>query len=192
MRPGQHTDEPDLRVALSALREGNLAAAAAIAQRLLDNKPHDPAVHQLAAAIALQEGDTAQAMRSAAVSLARRPDHVPTLVIAGRAALARGRRRWRGRFLSPRCRACTRASRCGLPDVRNTARTWRSRSTDAAAPGCWLGFLMTPKDGACSVLLYSAPISPRRRWWPSHAQRRPCPRSRCICGVACCCNLSAA
>jgi tetratricopeptide (TPR) repeat protein len=88
MRPGQHTDEPDLRVALSALREGNLAAAAAIAQRLLDNKPHDPAVHQLAAAIALQEGDTAQAMRSAAVSLARRPDHVPTLVIAGRAALA--------------------------------------------------------------------------------------------------------
>ena len=31
---------------------------------------------------------TLTTMRSAAVSLARRPDHVPTLVIAGRAALA--------------------------------------------------------------------------------------------------------
>jgi tetratricopeptide (TPR) repeat protein len=75
-------------MALSALREGDLGAAAAIAKRLLDNKPDDPAVHQLAAVIALQQGDTEQAMRSAAASLTRRPDHVPTLVIAGRAARA--------------------------------------------------------------------------------------------------------
>jgi hypothetical protein len=34
-------------MALSALREGDLRAAAAIAKRLLDNKPDDPAVHQL-------------------------------------------------------------------------------------------------------------------------------------------------
>jgi tetratricopeptide (TPR) repeat protein len=68
------------------LREGDLGAAEAIARRLLHTKPDDPAVHQLAAVIALQRGDTGQAVRSAAASLVRRPDHVPTLVIAGRAA----------------------------------------------------------------------------------------------------------
>ena len=88
MRPGHDTHEPDLRVALLALREGDLGAAEAIARRLLHTKPDDPAVHQLAAVIALQQGDTGQAVRSAAASLARRPDHVPTLVIAGRAARA--------------------------------------------------------------------------------------------------------
>lgn len=90
MRPGQDTDESDLRMALSALRAGDLGAAATIAQRLLQDMPDDPAVHQLAAVVALQQGETDQAVRSAATSLALRPDHVPTLVIAGRAARAAG------------------------------------------------------------------------------------------------------
>lgn len=87
MRPGQD-QQPELGIALSALREGDLEAAEAIARRLLDRTPDDPAVHQLAAVIALQRGESEQAARSAAASLARRPDHVPTLVIAGRAARA--------------------------------------------------------------------------------------------------------
>ncbi len=88
MHPGQDRDEPPLRKALSALREGDLGAAEAIVRLLLQNTPDDPAIHQLAAVIALQRGETAQATRWAIASLARRPDHVPTLIIAGRAARA--------------------------------------------------------------------------------------------------------
>lgn len=88
MRAGQDSDQPDLRTALLALRDGDLSTAEAIAERLLRNLPDDPAVHQLAAAVALQRGDTARSLRSAAASLAQRPDHIPTLVIAGRAARA--------------------------------------------------------------------------------------------------------
>src|ERR1700728_317653 len=88
MHPGQDADELNLRKALSALREGDLEAAEAIARRLLENVPDDPAVHQLAAAVALQRGETEQATYAAAASLALRPNHVPTLVIAGRAARA--------------------------------------------------------------------------------------------------------
>jgi tetratricopeptide (TPR) repeat protein len=88
MPPKRDTDEPDLRMALQALREGDLGVAEAMARRLLRNTPDDPAVHQFAAVVALQRGETEQAVRSAAASLARRPDHVPTLVIAGRAARA--------------------------------------------------------------------------------------------------------
>jgi tetratricopeptide (TPR) repeat protein len=88
MGPGYGTDEPDLSKALSALRDGDLNAADAIARRLLADTPNDPAVHQLVAVIALQRGEIEQAARAASASLARRPDHVPTLVIAGRAARA--------------------------------------------------------------------------------------------------------
>ncbi len=88
MRPGQDTAEADLSAALLALREGDLGAAEAIARRLLRDLPENPAVHQLAAVVALQRGETGEAARAAAASLARRPDHVPTLVIAGRAARA--------------------------------------------------------------------------------------------------------
>jgi tetratricopeptide (TPR) repeat protein len=82
------TSEPDLSAALLALREDHLDAAEAIARRLFENKPDDPAVHQLAAIIALRRGEFQQAAHSAAASLAQRPDHAPTLVLAGRAARA--------------------------------------------------------------------------------------------------------
>ena len=88
MCPGPDMDEPNLHMALLALREGDPGKAEAIAQRLLHNMPDDPAVHQLTAVIALQRGDAKQAARSARASLARRPDHVPSLVVAGRAARA--------------------------------------------------------------------------------------------------------
>lgn len=88
MGHGHGANEPDLGKALSALRAGDLDAADAIARRLLADTPNDPAVHQLAAVIALQRGEIEQAARAASASLARRPDHVPTLIIAGRAARA--------------------------------------------------------------------------------------------------------
>jgi tetratricopeptide (TPR) repeat protein len=88
MNPGYSANEPHLGKALSALRAGDLGAADAIARRLLADTPDDPAVHQLAAVIALQRGEIEQAVRAASASLARRPDHVPTLIIAGRAARA--------------------------------------------------------------------------------------------------------
>jgi tetratricopeptide (TPR) repeat protein len=80
-----------LAAALDALRNGDLAGATTISRRLLDATPRDPAVLQLAAAIDLQQGDAAAAARWAAASLALRPDHAPTLLIAGRAARASGR-----------------------------------------------------------------------------------------------------
>jgi tetratricopeptide (TPR) repeat protein len=88
MTPRRGANESDLSRALSVLRDGDLDAADGIARRLLVDTPDDPAVHQLAAVIALQRGEIDQAARAASASLAWRPDHVPTLIIAGRAARA--------------------------------------------------------------------------------------------------------
>jgi tetratricopeptide (TPR) repeat protein len=82
------TNEPELSRALLALREGDVDAAAVIARRLFEETPQDPAVLQLVAIVALQRGEIERAAQAAAGSLARRPDHVPTLIIAGRAARA--------------------------------------------------------------------------------------------------------
>ena len=88
MGPGYGANVPDLSKALSALGAGDLDAADTIARRLLADAPNDPAVLQLAAVVALQRGEVEQAVRAAGASLARRPDHVSTLIIAGRAARA--------------------------------------------------------------------------------------------------------
>jgi len=88
MSSASDTNGPDLSTALLALREGDLDGAEAIARRLFADGPEEPAVYQLAAVIALQRGESLQALRLAAASLARRSDHVPTLIIAGRAARA--------------------------------------------------------------------------------------------------------
>jgi tetratricopeptide (TPR) repeat protein len=79
-----------LTEALSLLRKGNAAAAEGICRQLLDSAPHDPALHQLAAAIALQVGDLASAGRWADSSLELRPDHVPALLLAGNTRRALG------------------------------------------------------------------------------------------------------
>lgn len=76
--------------ALGALRQGELAAASALCEQMLKSRPSDPAVQQLAATIELARGDGATAARWAASSLVHRPDHVPTLIIAGRAARLTG------------------------------------------------------------------------------------------------------
>ncbi len=51
--------------------------------------PH-PAVHQLLALLDLQQGEVALSRQHSATSLALRPDHVPTLVVAADAARAAG------------------------------------------------------------------------------------------------------
>ena len=50
--------------------------------------PPHPAVHQLLAVLDLQTGQPAGALSHAALSLKLRPDHVPTLLVLGDAALA--------------------------------------------------------------------------------------------------------
>ena len=56
----------------------------------LDSAPQDPAAHQLAATIALRRGRLDEAARWAKSSLALRPDHAPTLIVAARVARAAG------------------------------------------------------------------------------------------------------
>jgi tetratricopeptide (TPR) repeat protein len=84
----QETVVSELNAALAAVRGGDLNTAAAIAQLLVQKYPDDPAVHQLLAEVALRQGEIAQAMLSATESLLRRPDHIPALLLAGRAARA--------------------------------------------------------------------------------------------------------
>jgi len=88
VRPG--SEREGLAAALSELRAGRPDAAEAIARRLLARAPRSPALHQLRAAIALQQGAGAVALRWARSCLAMRPDHAPVLLIAGRAARAAG------------------------------------------------------------------------------------------------------
>jgi tetratricopeptide (TPR) repeat protein len=76
--------------ALAELRAGRIEGAEVLCDRILDSAPHDPAAHQLAATIALQRGRFDEAVRWAISSLALRPDHLPTLIIAARAARAAG------------------------------------------------------------------------------------------------------
>jgi tetratricopeptide (TPR) repeat protein len=79
-----------IATALTALRAGDLAKAAAESRQLLAELPDDGAVHQVAAVIALTAGDHMAAQHYAAISLQQRPHHVPTLLVAGRAARSAG------------------------------------------------------------------------------------------------------
>lgn len=80
--------ERDKQIALmlNALRAGEIAQADMLIAPLLAELPDDPAVHQVAAVIALSRGDAAAAGRHASISLRVRPRHAPTLLIAGKAA----------------------------------------------------------------------------------------------------------
>lgn len=79
-----------LSKALGQLQAGDIAGAHAACQRLLEQAPKAAPLHQLAAAIALQGDDPGGAKRWAESALALRPDHAPTLIVAGRAARALG------------------------------------------------------------------------------------------------------
>jgi tetratricopeptide (TPR) repeat protein len=85
-----HTRDQRVAAALTALRRNDITTADADLRHLLGALPGDPVVLQLAAAIALVKGDHADAECLAVASLARRPQHVPTLLIAGRAARLAG------------------------------------------------------------------------------------------------------
>ena len=83
-------DVAGLNSALALLAEGDFDAAERQARALLATAPRDPALHQLAAAIALRRGRLDEAERWALSSLAWRPGHAPAMTIAGQAALAAG------------------------------------------------------------------------------------------------------
>jgi tetratricopeptide (TPR) repeat protein len=81
---------PAFARALKALAEGDADAAAELAAELLRRWPEDASVHQLMAAVALRASKPADAERWAISSLALRPDHYATLILAALAARALG------------------------------------------------------------------------------------------------------
>ena len=76
--------------ALQALSDGAIEAAAGISEGLLRRWPEDASVHQLMAAVALRASKPLDAERWALSSLAARPDHCATLILAALAARALG------------------------------------------------------------------------------------------------------
>jgi tetratricopeptide (TPR) repeat protein len=90
MREPAHSGQDALAGALAELRAGRIDEAEALCRALHASSPQDPALHQLAATIALQRGDADAALRWARSGLALRPDHAPALIVAGRAARAAG------------------------------------------------------------------------------------------------------
>jgi tetratricopeptide (TPR) repeat protein len=79
-----------LSQALKALAGGEDAKAVGLAASLVRQWPEDASVHQLMAAIALRQSKPGDAQRWALSSLARRPDHFATLMLAAVAARAKG------------------------------------------------------------------------------------------------------
>jgi cytochrome c-type biogenesis protein CcmH/NrfG len=64
------------------------ARARIVCEQAVAAWPAHPAVHQLLAVLDVQAGQQASAMSHATLSLRLRPDHVPTLLVLGDAALA--------------------------------------------------------------------------------------------------------
>jgi tetratricopeptide (TPR) repeat protein len=78
------------RAALAHLNAGEVKAAAAQCDALRQSAPDDPAVLQLHATVALRDGRPNDALASIRRSLDIRPGHVPSLILAARAARAAG------------------------------------------------------------------------------------------------------
>jgi tetratricopeptide (TPR) repeat protein len=79
-----------IAAALAGLRSGDLRQADKSLRQLLAELPDDPAAHQVAAVVALAKNDHPTARKHTSISLQARPGHVPTLLIAGRAARLAG------------------------------------------------------------------------------------------------------
>jgi tetratricopeptide (TPR) repeat protein len=79
-----------LSQALKALAGGDDLKCAEIAEGLLRRWPEDASVHQLMATLSLRRANPVDAERWAMSSLAARPDHFATLMLAAAAARARG------------------------------------------------------------------------------------------------------
>jgi tetratricopeptide (TPR) repeat protein len=80
--------ELQFRAALAQVNGGRLEEAAAACDGLRREHPDDPAVLQLHATIALRTGRPGDALDSIRRSLALRPGHVPSLILAAEAARA--------------------------------------------------------------------------------------------------------
>ena len=76
--------------ALAELRSGRLDSADALTQELLRASPRNPALHQLASGIALQDGRYRDAIAWAISCLDIQPLHAPVMLVAARAARAAG------------------------------------------------------------------------------------------------------
>jgi tetratricopeptide (TPR) repeat protein len=81
-----------MAAALGSYNAGRFAEAEAACRRLLSLAPRHPAVHQLLAVLAMTGNDLDAARSHIVQSLAERPQHVPSLVIAGKIARAEGDR----------------------------------------------------------------------------------------------------
>jgi tetratricopeptide (TPR) repeat protein len=74
------------RLALEQLNAGDLPGATQSCAALLRFAANDPAVSQLHATVLLRRGDASAAFEAIRRSLSTRPNHVPSLILAGRAA----------------------------------------------------------------------------------------------------------
>jgi tetratricopeptide (TPR) repeat protein len=104
--------EQGFATALAHVNAGNLDAAIAVCSQLRRARPTDPAVAQLDAIIELRMGRPNEALVSIRRSLALRPGHVPSLILAARAALAAG---VPGQAIAPSREAIARAPALAEP-----------------------------------------------------------------------------
>jgi tetratricopeptide (TPR) repeat protein len=73
--------------AVRAFNDGRLDLAANLCKGMLQSRLNDPAVHQLLALVCLQQQKLADAHGHIGCSLQARPEHAPSLLVAGRIAL---------------------------------------------------------------------------------------------------------
>ena len=77
-----------IALAIRLVNANQTARARIVCEQAVAAYPPHPAVHQLLAVLDLQAGQPTVARPHAALSLKLRPDHVPTLLVLGEAALA--------------------------------------------------------------------------------------------------------
>ncbi|MBW8778413.1 MAG: tetratricopeptide repeat protein [Burkholderiales bacterium] len=77
-----------IALAVRLVNANQPARARIVCEQAVAAWPAHPAVHQLLAVLDVQAGQPASALSHAALSLRLRPDHVPTLLVLGDAALA--------------------------------------------------------------------------------------------------------
>lgn len=80
--------EQTMAEALHSFNAGRLSESETTCRRLLMQDPQNPAVHQILAVLALDRNDLSAARSHVIQSLERRPQHGPTLLLAGKIARA--------------------------------------------------------------------------------------------------------
>jgi tetratricopeptide (TPR) repeat protein len=82
--------EKMMAAALGSYNAGRFAECEEVCRTLLSHAPRHPAVHQLLAVLAMARNDVGAAHNHIVQSLTERPQHVPSLVIAGKVARIEG------------------------------------------------------------------------------------------------------